>query len=355
MFRKLTVVLFILMLTLAACGDNAAPPTAEPVVAAPTNTPLPEPTATEVIVEPTEEAMAEADTQDADEAMDDESMAEADTQDADEAMDDESMAEADTQDADEAMDDESMVVETDAHDADDTMEDESMEEADEGMAHTDDVDDVDEAMDEAASDDADNAMEEEPMAAAAELRTFVIVPEQTTAAYIVAEEFFGGALDRLGIEQGLVDTIGSTQEVTGEMVLDLANLQNPVVSSQFTVNLNTLTSDQSRRDNRIKEANLESNTFPLAEFTINSIENSPASYSEGDEVVFQAQGEITIREITQPATFAVTTQMVGNTITGAAEARLKMTDFGVEPPNFANMFSVEDEFTVRVEFTFKEQ
>jgi polyisoprenoid-binding protein YceI len=312
MLQKLTVVLFILMLTLVACGGNAAPPTATPVAAAPTNTPLPEPTATEVMVEPTEESMAEADTHDADEAM-----AETDADGADEATDNDDMDEVSSDDVDEAMDDD--------------------------------------AMDEADSDDADDAMEEGAMSEAAELRTFVIVPEQTTAAYIVAEEFFGGALDRLGIEQGLVDTIGSTQEVTGEMVLDLANLQNPVVSSQFTVNLNTLTSDQSRRDNRIKEANLESNTFPLAEFTINSIENSPASYSEGDEVVFQAQGEITIREITQPATFAVTTQMVGDTITGAAEARLKMTDFGVEPPNFANMFSVEDEFTARVEFTFKEQ
>ncbi len=45
----------------------------------------------------------------------------------------------------------------------------------------------------------------------------------------------------------------------------------------------------------------------------------------------------------------------GDTITGVATANLKMTDFGFTPPNFANMFSVEDEFVTEVVFTFKEQ
>lgn len=217
-------------------------------------------------------------------------------------------------------------------------------------------------VDEHASDTAENgdvvadaAPERGPVAQAAEVRTFVIVPEQSRASYIVAEEFFGGALDRLGIQPGLVDTIGSTQEINGQMDLDLANLADPVVSSQFEVNLQSLTSDQSRRDNRIREANLESNRYPLATFTITSLENAPASYTEGDEVSFQATGDITIREITQPATFDVMAVLRGDTITGVAETHLKMTDFGFEPPNFANLFSVADEFTARVEFTFQQQ
>ena len=107
---------------------------------------------------------------------------------------------------------------------------------------------------------------EAPAGAAPDIRTFVIVPEQTQASYIVAEEFLGGALDRLGIEPGLVDTIGSTQEVTGTMQLDLDNLATPIVTNYFSVNLRSLTSDQPRRDNRIREANLESNRYPLAQF-----------------------------------------------------------------------------------------
>ena len=190
---------------------------------------------------------------------------------------------------------------------------------------------------------------------AAQSRTFVIVPEKSTASYIVDEEFFGGALDRLGIQPGLVKTIGRTQTVSGQMELNLADLAAPVQANQFTVDLSTLTSDQPRRDNRIREANLESATYPLAAFTITGLQNTPATYTEGQPVTFQALGDMTIREITQPVVFEVTATLTGDTITGTATAQLKMTDFGFEPPNFANMFSVEDEFTTQVEFTFQAQ
>jgi polyisoprenoid-binding protein YceI len=198
----------------------------------------------------------------------------------------------------------------------------------------------------------ESAVEEAPVS---DVRTFVIVPEQSRASYIVAEEFFAGALDRLGIQPGLTDTIGSTQEVTGEMQLDFGNLADPVVSGQFAVNIESLTSDQPRRDNRIREANLESSRYPLAEFTITGLENAPTAYAEGEEVTFQALGDITIREITVPATFDVTATLDGGIITGVATTQLAMSDFGFDPPNFANMFTVANEFTAQVEFTFQQQ
>ena len=196
---------------------------------------------------------------------------------------------------------------------------------------------------------------EAPAEPGPDIRSFVIIPEQTQASYIVAEEFLGGALDRLGIQPGLVDTIGSTQVVTGTMELDLNNLTNPVVTSRFAVNLRSLTSDQPRRDNRIREANLESNRYPLAEFAITSLSNTPATYAGGEEVNFQAVGDITIREITRPVTFDVVARLEGDTITGLASTQLRMTDFGFEPPSFANLFTVEDQFVAEVDFTFKEQ
>lgn len=188
-----------------------------------------------------------------------------------------------------------------------------------------------------------------------DVRTFVIVPEESQARYIVAEEFLGGALDRLGIQPGLTNTIGRTQEVEGEMELDFSRPVDPVVSSQFSVNLRSLTSDQPRRDQRIREANLESNKYPLATFTINSLENFPTSYTEGQEITFRANGDLTIRDITQPVTFDVTAKLQGDTITGMATTQLAMTDFGFDPPNFANLLSVANDLTAEVQFTFKQQ
>lgn len=185
------------------------------------------------------------------------------------------------------------------------------------------------------------------------VRTFTIVPAESRASYIVAEEFFGGALGRFGISPGLVDTIGSTRETDGELQINLSD-PNPLVSANFSVNIQSLTSDQSRRDNQIRRRWLESNSFPLAEFRATGLAEVPTDYADGETVNFKVRGDMTIREITNPVTLDVTASLAGKTITGVATTGLAMTDFGFNPPSFANLFDVANEFIVEVEFTLVE-
>ncbi len=185
------------------------------------------------------------------------------------------------------------------------------------------------------------------------LHTFIIVPAESKAFYEMDEEFFQGALSKYGISVGSSKTIGSTDKVEGTLQLDLENAT--VGTNQFTVDLPSLETDQSLRDEWIRKNALESNTYPLATFVASEIRNAPATYSEGSEATFQLVGEITIREITQPAVFDVTATLVGNTITGVATAPLKLTDFDIEPPNFAGTLTVKDDFVVRLEFTAREE
>jgi polyisoprenoid-binding protein YceI len=190
--------------------------------------------------------------------------------------------------------------------------------------------------------------------AAPGMRTFVVEPGASTAFYLVDEEFFPAALSKYNIEAGQKVTIGSTQEVAGSLALDLGADQ-PLGPNRFTVDLPSLTSDQSLRDGWIRDNALESNKFPEAVFVATSITGAPTSYSDGTEVNFQLVGDLTVRAITLPATFDVTATLSGDTITGVAEAKVKMSDFGVTPPNFANTLVVDDLFTIRIELTAKEQ
>ncbi len=186
-------------------------------------------------------------------------------------------------------------------------------------------------------------------------RTFVIIPEESRASYMVDEEFFEDALAKYGIQAGLSDTIGSTQEIEGELQLNLDDLSAPLGVNRFTVDLATLTSNQPLRDRWIRQNGPRFNQFPNAEFTATAIEDAPDTYSEGDEVQFKLVGDLTIREITQPVTFDVTAKLEGDTITGVATAQALMTDFGIDPPNFANTLTVGDEFMIQVELTAEEQ
>jgi polyisoprenoid-binding protein YceI len=186
-------------------------------------------------------------------------------------------------------------------------------------------------------------------------RTFVIVPEESKASYLVDEQFFAGALEKLGVAAGEYDVVGSTQAIEGQLQLNLDDLSSALGDNSFTVQMNTFATDQRDRDNWIRTDGPRFDSYPLAAFTATAIEGAPAAYNEGDAVSFKLIGDLTIREVTQPVTFDVAATLVGDTLTGVATARAKMSDFGIDPPNFANTLTVADEFGMEVAFTAKEQ
>lgn len=188
-------------------------------------------------------------------------------------------------------------------------------------------------------------------AAAAGVTTFVIVPAESRASYMVTEEFFEGALEKLGISAGLADVVGSTQQIGGQIQIDLGDLSAPPGENRFTVQLNTLATTRSARDRWIRENGPEFNRYPQAEFVASTLAGLPAAVASGDTVTFQMIGELTIREVTQPATFDVTATLDGDTLTGNATTSFLMSDFGIDPPSFVNTLTVADPVTVEVAFT----
>jgi polyisoprenoid-binding protein YceI len=186
-------------------------------------------------------------------------------------------------------------------------------------------------------------------------RTFVIVPEESKATYLADEVFFADALAKYGIAAGDSDVVGSTQAIAGQLQLNLDNLADALGENYFTVQMNTLATDRSLRDGWIRENGPRFNDYPEARFVATAIEGAPTSYTDGEEVSFRLRGDLTIREITQPATFDVTARLTGNTLTGVATTRLLMSSFGIDPPNFVNTLTVADEFGLEVQITAREQ
>ncbi len=201
----------------------------------------------------------------------------------------------------------------------------------------------------AATVEAASATPTEPEAAEPPLalRTFRIVAEQSEASYQVSEEFFNRPL-------GLVNAIGRTNAIEGEFQLNMSGNQVQLVDNHFTVDLRTLTSDEARRDQRIRNEWLESDTYPWAEFTATAIQDFPANAVEGQDVPFKLVGDMTIREVTKPVTFDVVARLDGNTFTGTATMNLLMGDFGFEPPSILGMLEVTDGVIVTVNFVAQE-
>jgi polyisoprenoid-binding protein YceI len=184
-----------------------------------------------------------------------------------------------------------------------------------------------------------------PAASAAGTRTFTIVPEQTEASYEVQEQFLDRDLPNMAV--------GKTNAVQGELQFSTDGKPTGKVT-KITVDLRSLASDQSRRDNMIRRRWLESETYPFAEFTSTDVQGVPESYVEGQEVNFKLLGDMTIRNVTKPVTFDVRGNLTGDTITGTATTQVMMKDFGFDPPNVAGMLTVKDGVLITVNFTAKE-
>jgi polyisoprenoid-binding protein YceI len=113
------------------------------------------------------------------------------------------------------------------------------------------------------------------------------------------------------------------------------------------IDLRTLTSDQSRRDTFIRQNTLRTDQFPFAEFR--STESAgPAVFRPGEEATFQIPGLMTVKGHERPIVWDAQAKLDGVTITGTASVRVKLTDFGLEPPRLA-ILSVEDEITWQIE------
>jgi len=185
--------------------------------------------------------------------------------------------------------------------------------------------------------------------------TYVIDPSHSEASYSVNEQFFGLALPKYGIAAGLSDTVGRTSAIKGQFEINWDDLSKPLGSNTVTVDLSTLKSNQPLRDNWIRDngSGPQFGAHPNATFVADSIEGAPTSYTPGQPVKFKVNGNLTVHDVTKPATWDVSALMQDGVISGTATTDLKMSDFGITPPDFANTLTVQDDF--KVNFNFQTQ
>ena len=168
---------------------------------------------------------------------------------------------------------------------------------------------------------------------------YLIVADKSKASYQAREKFVNRDLPN--------EAVGTTSVIKGELVLGEKGLQ----PSTVTVDLSTLKSDESRRDNYIKTRTLQTDRYPLAEFTISGSNPAPLSFSPGQETRFQVAGTMKIHGVEKPFTWDVTGTRQGTALVWKATAAFKLTDFQLTPPDIASMLKVEDSMKLAVELT----
>jgi polyisoprenoid-binding protein YceI len=187
------------------------------------------------------------------------------------------------------------------------------------------------------------AATEAPAAPAATgAKVYKIAGDQSEASYSVGEVF-------ISQNNKFVTAIGITQKIEGLITLDVANPSKTTVG-EITIDISALTSDSGRRDNAIRGRWLESEKFPMAKFKPTKIEGLPETYTAGQELTFKMTGDMIVRETTVPVTWDVKAKLDGDKLVGEASTAIKMSAFGFEAPNVANILKAEDDAKLAFKF-----
>lgn len=149
----------------------------------------------------------------------------------------------------------------------------------------------------------------EPINASSGLRAFRVVTQQSNASYeahfLVAGQTVPGTVT------------GITGDVSGEFLLTADD--RPIITSmRVIVDLRTLDSGASERDDHVRSDTLEVNKYPYAIFSVMNARVLPGRYNEGQMVSFTLKGNLTLHGVTRPATFDMQGELTNNMVMGSA-------------------------------------
>ncbi len=141
-----------------------------------------------------------------------------------------------------------------------------------------------------------------------------------------------------------IDAVGRTPDVTGSVQL----ADTRVTAGEITVDIRSVTSDQSQRDDYFTESIMETDRYPNAVFTLTRPVELGAGFASGDRVTADATGTLTVKDVTREVTFPLTAVRDGDTLDVSGSIPVTFTDFGIEAPSFGDVVKVDP--TGQVEF-----
>jgi polyisoprenoid-binding protein YceI len=187
-------------------------------------------------------------------------------------------------------------------------------------------------------------------ATASGLRVFDITTSQSNASY---EAHF------LVAGQSVPGTVtGVTGDVTGGFLLTSDTQPNPaIMSMNIRVDLRTLDSGSSDRDDHVRNDTFQVNTYPYATFTTNNAQVIAGNYTEGQTVTFKLVGQLTMHGVTRPATFAMQGKLLQNTVTGSGSTLIHLQDYQMKTPAITSVVSitVSKDIMLMIQFTAQRQ
>ncbi len=169
-------------------------------------------------------------------------------------------------------------------------------------------------------------------------RLYGIVPDGGSRASYEVTENLGGVIRT---------TVGVTTVLAGQIVLNLEDVAKSRIG-EIIVNVETLTSDSTLRDKRIRHDYLESSRWPFVRFAPTSFDGVDGPFVEGAAYDVAVTGFLTIKETTRTETFTGTVTATERRLTADMATSVLGSDYDVGPIDIARLAHTSDEVVLKL-------
>lgn len=173
---------------------------------------------------------------------------------------------------------------------------------------------------------------------AAGLRKFHINSGKSEARFLISEVLLG---------QPKV-VVGATRQVAAEVGVDLSDLSK-IQIGEVQINARTLKTDDDRRNGMLGNRILATAQYEFIKFAPTQIAGLTGVGSPGAKLPFTIQGDLTVRQITKPVTFAATLEILSpSELKVTANAAVKRADFQLQIPSVPSVANVGEDVRLEI-------
>ncbi len=140
------------------------------------------------------------------------------------------------------------------------------------------------------------------------------------------------------------DAVGRTSDVTGTITVVETAGGAQLTAGEIAIDTTTITSDEDRRDNRLRTEGLQTDQFPTATFVLTQPVDVPAAAIDGTPTDVTLVGDLTLHGVTNSVEIPAQAQLTDGQIQVAGSLTFPLADFDITAPNVGGfIISIADE------------
>jgi polyisoprenoid-binding protein YceI len=136
--------------------------------------------------------------------------------------------------------------------------------------------------------------------------------------------------------------VGRTSAVTGSLTI----AHKAVTAASFTVQMGSVTSDRSQRDDQFRGRIMDTSQFPTGKFVLTAPIRLGSLPAVGKTLTVTATGNLTLHGTTKPVRFSMAAKRSASQIAVTGDILISYGDYGIPNPSLGGFVSVGNSGTI---------